>query len=160
MDKKQAKYLEISLSKSCSILFAEGTHLLFLFSNTLYVFSTFPQFGAKLISLYLFSPKICEKLHKNSITTLWISSVSGLPDGGCGYPQSCFPVMNRVIQALFHENVDKRKAGFSAWKSLLVGWVEWEFQFLEMTALIFCIISSGDMFFMQAKSPRTQGLLP
>ena len=31
------------------------------------------QFGAKLISLYLFSVKNCEKVSKNLLITLWIS---------------------------------------------------------------------------------------
>ena len=82
------KKLRISLSKSQSRLSAEAFEIFFLSLNALTGLSTFPQFGAKLISLYLFSVKNCEKVSKNLIISMWISSFCWFEIGMCGYLQT------------------------------------------------------------------------
>jgi len=59
--------------------------IFFLALNALTILSTFPQFAAKLISLYLFPLKKCEKVSKNLLITLWISLFLSSWDMGCGY---------------------------------------------------------------------------
>ena len=62
VDKNFPKYLDIKLSKSYTQLFERCSFTFLLAHNVLMDLSTFPQFAAKLISLYLFSIKIREKL--------------------------------------------------------------------------------------------------
>jgi len=88
VDKKHLLNLLFSLSISYAELSVFDLEIFFLVFKGLALLSTFPQFGAKLISLYLFSVKNCEKVSKNLLITLWISLFFGVRDGSGGYPQS------------------------------------------------------------------------